>query len=77
MHYIASIKRLQKRNEMKVVCINENWSNLTYGKAYDVIDQTYFDYKIVDDKGYFTWHNIRTVIPMNKWREKQLEELGI
>ena len=66
---------------MKVVCISEisygTTTNLTYGKVYDVIDQTYFDYKIVDDKGYFTWYNIRTVIPMNKWREKQLEELGI
>ena len=71
---------------MKVVCANETYKghsmDLTHGKAYEVHDQHPFQindqmYQIVDDKGALAWHDRAVVIPLDEWRSKQLNELGI
>ena len=73
---------------MKVVCAHETYKGhnmeLTYGKAYEVINQQPFwdfdgnkigqVYQIIDDRGTLAWYN-QVVIPMEEWREKQLNKL--
>jgi hypothetical protein len=71
----------------KVVCINVNPDgltppplHLTYGKVYDHID---YDEGIsafigvIDDSGIEFGHRKDRFISLDKWREKQLNELGI
>lgn len=69
---------------MKVVCTHETYKghslNLTYGKAYEVIDQQPFQindqmYKIIDDNGTLAWFDRETVIPLEEWRERQINKL--
>jgi len=69
----------------KVVCINTNELTkeplyLTYGKVYDHIDYdegvTSF-ISIIDDSGIEFDHRKDRFISLDKWREKQLNELGI
>jgi len=69
---------------MKVVCTHETYKGfnmyLTYGKAYEVIDQFQINdqmYQIIDDNGRKGWFDRKVVIPIEEWREKQLNELGI
>ncbi len=68
---------------MKVVCITEDiFFNLTYGKVYEVIEQlsitiTSDHYRIIDNNGTLVWYDNEVVIPMDEWRNKQLNELGI
>lgn len=74
---------------MKVVCIKSMYKNglkngLKKGKAYEVIEirmrntNKFNDrYKIIDDGGWAAWYNRETVIPLEEWRSKQLNELGI
>jgi hypothetical protein len=71
---------------MKVICAHETYKGfnmyLTYGKAYEVIDQQPFQindqmYQIIDDNGRKSWFDRKVVIPIEEWREKQLNELGI
>lgn len=69
---------------MKVICINDK-NNLTYGKAYKVIEQLSITitplardhYRIIDNNGTLVWYDNEVVIPMDEWRNKQLNELGI
>ena len=68
---------------MKVICTHETYKgHLTYGKAYEVIDQQPFQineqmYQITDDNGTLAWFDREVVIPMDEWRNKQLKKLGI
>ena len=71
---------------MKVICTQETYKDLkmhlTYGKAYEVIDQQPFQindqmYQIIDDNGYKSWFDRGVVIPLEEWRNKQLKELGV
>ena len=71
---------------MKVVCTHETYKghrmDLTYGKAYEVIDQQPFQindqmYKIIDDNGTLAWFDREVVIPLDEWRKKQINKLGI
>ena len=55
---------------------------LTFGKAYEVIDQQPFQindqmYQIIDDNGRKGWFDRKVLIPIEEWREKQLKEIGI
>jgi hypothetical protein len=69
---------------MKVVCIKNTYKgthmDLTYGKAYEVIDQQPFQindqmYQIIDDKGTLAWYDREVVIPLDEWREERLSEI--
>lgn len=69
---------------MKVVCTHETYKgqrmDLTYGKAYKVFDRAILQndtYHIINDKGTLTWYDREVVIPMDEWRNKQINELGI
>lgn len=71
---------------MKVICTHETYKgysmDLTYGKAYEVIDQQPFQineqmYQITDDTGRLAWYDRELVIPLEEWRNKQLKELGL
>jgi hypothetical protein len=71
---------------MKVICTQETYKDLkmhlTYGKAYEVIDQQPFQindqmYQIIDDNGRKSWFDREVVIPLDEWRKKQLKEIGI
>ena len=69
---------------MKVICTHETYKghrmDLTYGKAYEVIDQVLIKndtYQIINDRGTLTWYDREVVILMDEWRSKQLNELGI
>ena len=71
---------------MKVICTQETYKDLkiylTYGKAYEVIEQQPFQindqmYQIIDDNGRFVWFDREVVIPLEEWRNKKLKELGL
>ena len=72
---------------MKVVCIDDHTlssgkkiDGLTVGKIYEVIDFTQSSpwiYEIIDDNGQPTWYNDSVLIPLEKYRELKLNELGI
>ena len=72
---------------MKVVCIDDHTlssgkkiDGLTVGKIYDVIDFTQSSpwlYEIIDDNGQPTWYNDSVLMPLEKYRELKLKELGI
>jgi hypothetical protein len=64
------------------------WSRIggiTTGKIYDAIDQAALlqtknkasTYKIIDDNGQPTWYNDDVLMPLEKYRELKLKELGI
>jgi hypothetical protein len=72
---------------MKAICINEyvgeTYMELTLEKVYDVVkkgkspmtkEESFF---IINEAGYGSWYTRRVVIPIEEWREKQLNELGI
>lgn len=69
----------------RVVCINVNDEvgkklHLTYGKTYDHIDYdegiTSF-IGIIDDTGRESGYRKDYFISLEKWREKQLKEIGL
>lgn len=67
---------------MKVVCANDTYKrrsmDLTLGKAYEVHDLwNGCWYKIVNDRGALAWYDREVVMPLEEWREKHLNELGI
>ena len=71
---------------MKVVCVDNfllrdgvKVSNLTPGKVYDSYSQEYWDKRIliVNDKSVKEWYNNELFIPLHKWRELRLNEIGI
>jgi len=78
---------------MKVVCIDDHTlisgrkiKGLTTGKIYDVKDiaskygisnAVRESYRIVDDNGEPNWYNYDVLIPLDKYRELKLNELGI
>ena len=71
---------------MKVICTHETYKghrmDLTYGKAYEVIDQQPFQineqmYQITDDNVTLAWFDSEVVIPLDEWRKKQINKLGI
>jgi len=65
----------------KVVCIDETgYLHIKYGKVYDHIDYdegiTSF-ISIIDDSGEEFGYSKDCFTSLDKWREKQLEEIGI
>ena len=72
---------------MKVVCIDDytlssgkKISGLTLGKIYDVIDfiqSSPWVTEIIDDNGNSNWYNDGVLMPLEKYRELKLKELGI
>jgi hypothetical protein len=71
---------------MKVVCIDDytlggkSIKGLTLGKIYDVIDFIHSSpwvSQIVDDNENKVWFNDEVLMPLEKWRELQLKDLGI
>ncbi len=78
---------------MKVVCIDdytlsgEPIKGLTVGKIYDVVDfihssrttysKQHWVSQIVDDNEDKVWFNDEVLMPLEKYRELQLKELGI
>jgi len=57
---------------------------LTLGKIYDAADEVKvvyhnleFTYRIVDDNGLINWYNDDVLMPLEKYRELKLNELGI
>lgn len=71
---------------MKVVCIDDytlsgkKIRGLTLGKIYDVIDfiqSSPWVTEIIDDSGNSNWYNDDVLMPLEKYRELKLKELGI
>lgn len=75
---------------MKVICIDDRTllsrkriKGLTIGKTYNVIyPELYLDcsaknYQIIDDTGSKVWYNNEVLIPLDKYRELKLKDLGI
>ena len=72
---------------MKVVCIDDHTlssgkkiNGLTLGKIYDVIDfiqSSPWVTEIIDDNGQPDWYNDGVLMPLEKYRELKLKELGI
>lgn len=72
---------------MKVVCIDDHTlssgkkiDGLTVGKIYDITDfvqSSPWIYEIIDDNGQPTWYNDSVLMPLEKYRELKLNELGI
>jgi hypothetical protein len=70
---------------MKVVCIDDytfgrKISGLTPGKIYDVIDFIHSSpwvSQIINDNGDKIWFNDEVLMPLEKWRELQLKDLGV
>ena len=68
---------------MKVVCIDDYTLSgikifgLTVGKIYEVNLGSKTSYRIVDDNGQPTWYNEDVLMPLEKYRELKLKELGI
>ena len=72
---------------MKVVCIDNTTltsgkliKGLTVGKIYDVIDFIHSSpsvTQIVDDNGNKVWYNDEVLLPLGKYRQLKLKELGI
>jgi hypothetical protein len=72
---------------MKVVCIDDytlssgkKIDGLTLGKIYDVIDfiqSSPWVTEIIDDNGNSNWYNDSVLMPLEKYRELKLNELGL
>ncbi len=72
---------------MKVVCIDNTTltsgkliKELTPGKTYDVDlmgGDTNKVYRIVDDSGQKNWYNDEILLPLEKYRDLKLKELGV
>ena len=69
---------------MKVVCIDDYTLSgikifgLTLGKIYDDAEYNLeFTYRIVDDNGLINWYNDEVLMPLEKYRELKLKEIGI
>ena len=69
---------------MKVVCIDDytlssgkKITGLTVGKIYEVNLGSKTPYRIVDDNGQTTWYHDDVLMPLEKYRELKLKELGI
>lgn len=68
---------------MKVVCIDDytlisgkKIIGITVGKIYDARESN-CNYLIIDDNGYPTWYSDDALMPLEKYRELKLKELGI
>jgi hypothetical protein len=71
---------------MKVICIDDTTLSgktlrgLTIGKIYDAVQKSggsNIVFEIVDDDGYIMMYNNTILMPLDKWRQIQLKELGI
>lgn len=70
---------------MKVVCIDDHTlssgkkiDGLTVGKIYDAVNKNLeFTYLITDDNGQPTWYSEDVLMPLEKYRELKLNDLGI
>ena len=71
---------------MKVVCIDDYTlsgkpiKGLTPGEIYDVIDFIHSSpwvSQIINDNGDKIWFNDEVLMPLEKWRELQLKDLGV
>lgn len=69
---------------MKLMCIsnggtNENTRlNITIGKVYDgVIEEKYGRYLVTREDGSVRSYSNKCVIPLDEWRERKLNEIGI
>ena len=66
---------------MKLLCIN-NLSNeidynppITLGKVYESVDKWDDDCKILNDAGFYSWELNDNFIPLEQWREQQINKL--
>lgn len=72
-----------ERGNMKVVCIDnitvgKKIKGLTISKKYDLIRFSPPNhYLIYDDDSEPAWYNDNILMPVEKYRERQLNELGI
>ncbi len=77
---------------MKVVCIDDHTlsggrkiDGLTVGKIYDITDFVqssienirFSPWEIIDDNGNCNWYSDSVLMPLEKYRELKLKELGI
>ena len=65
---------------MKVICIIDNDCHLTIGKIYNVLLQDKDkSWLIIDDIGrqMWYWDYNGILMPLEEWRDKQLNKLGI
>jgi hypothetical protein len=67
---------------MKAVFINNSGvMHMTKGKAYEVIEEDRKEfhilpfYKIIDDDGKQIWHQKYMFMPLEEWRDQQLNEI--
>lgn len=62
---------------MKIKCIdnNNNRTNLTIGKTYEVIYIYIGFYKITDDYGYKDWHSIKLFKTLSEIRNEKIDKL--
>jgi hypothetical protein len=67
---------------MKAVCINDSDKgvrvDLTYEKAYEVIGLVRLSgniYKIINDIGEGLWYGESILMPLEEWRDQQLNEI--
>lgn len=67
---------------MKLMCVNNlsleegSISPITPGKIYDYIESfSNKDYFITNDTGFKSWELIENFVPLQEWREQQLEQL--
>ena len=67
---------------MKVICVDEydltgNKVRLTPGKIYDVDLYHNESWAITNDAGIKRWYYKDVLMPLEKWREIRIKELGI
>jgi hypothetical protein len=65
---------------MKLICIIDNDFHLTIGKIYNVLLQDKDEsWLIIDDIGrqMWYWDYNGILMPLEEWRDKQLNKLGI
>jgi hypothetical protein len=72
---------------MKVICIDDTTLSgktlrgLTINKIYDAVQKSGSGsnsvFEITDDDGYIMMYNNTILMPLDKWRQIQLKELGI
>ena len=71
---------LPKNVENHTLSSGKKIDGLTVGKIYDITDFVQsppWIYEIIDDNGQPTWYNDSVLMPLEKYRELKLNELGI
>lgn len=73
----AEIKRNLKRRMKAVFINNSGVMHMTKGNAYEVIGSMKHIYKIINDDGRQRWHQKYMFMPLEEWRDQQLNEILI